>query len=407
MLVLDGTLQPVEMITVACADELISQHSSMQLSIDSRGLEDALGVSLQDPLYSDRDQPPFDRVMMDGYAVHAEASKQTNPTLDLVSLQLAGEKPQTLARVDQCIEVATGAALPRGSGRVLPYEASRREGKKIFVRQWPSSTYVHWRGSDCRAGDVLLPARTEMHAPQLGLAAAIGACQISGVRPPRIAILSTGDELVSCDSHPGKYQVRASNAVAIRGALKQAGYRHVFLRHVKDQVDSMKSVLDELFAEVDILLSIGCISRGVSDLLPQLFKDFGVTQVFHRVAQRPGRPMWFGSRGSRQVVFGLPGNPNSALICFYRYVIPFLACILGARPRQIYAKLAPGFHSHSHLTRFVLVRVRYTKDGTCLAFPLDASNSGDLVSLALADGFVELAPGISGPKAAPLYEWRL
>ena len=224
---------------------------------------------------------------------------------------------------------------------------------------------------------------------------------------PKIAIIATGDELVGAEAQIKPWQIRRSNTTAITSALLSQGY-DASEYHLKDDLEVLREKLKQLLHECDMLILTGGVSMGKFDFVPQVFKELGVEEVFHKVTQRPGKPLWFGKKGNK-TIFGLPGNPVSAVINFHRYIIPQLAISLGQDiSKPVYASLNDDFVFRKNMTRFLPVVVTSSNDGKLLAKHQSTNGSGDFGALSGSDGFLELDAEISEFKqgyTAPFYPW--
>lgn len=382
------------MLTPAEADAAIAAVLG-QVPEQELPLAQCAGRVLRREVRAERDAPPFDRVAMDGIAVAASAG--TRRSFRIAGVQAAGSPPLTLHSTDECIEVMTGAMLPAGCDTVVPVERIRvANGSATFEDGYAplAGQHVHRRASDARAGDLLLTPGTPLGAPEIAIAASAGLPRLAVSRLPRIAVISTGDELVEPGLPVLDHQIRRSNSHGLAAALALAGYPPGTDLHLPDDAAELQRSLARELDRHDVLVLSGGVSAGRFDHVPAALAAQGVQQVFHQVAQRPGRPLWFGIRAPGKLVFALPGNPVSVLVCLARYVIPALAAQSGARPvAERTAALARPFEFKAPLTCFLPVTLRYDRDGRTLAEPRPTGGSGDFISLAGTDGFVELPPG--------------
>ena len=398
-----------ELISVAEAQALIAAHMP-SFGSEAVPLAEAAGRILRQPLHAEHDHPPFDRVMMDGIAVRWQASLPR--ALALVGAQLAGMAVQSLAVDDTCLEVTTGAMVPVGGDCVIPVEQIRRDGDRYLLAddcQPRPGQFIHRRGSDCSAGALLLEAGIRIGAPEMALLAANGVSRVTVGAMPSIAIVSTGDELVAVDAPLGEGQIRRSNDVAIAAALRLHGFDRVALKYVADDVAMTRDLLAELLASHDVLILSGGVSMGQRDYVPAALDALGVRRVFHRIAQKPGKPMWFGVGPQQQTVFALPGNPVSALVCAIRYVRPALLASMGraAEPGEVVC-LGGAADTNATLACFVPVHVEADPSGRLIAYPVPSRTSGDFSSLPRTHGVVELPPASTAAHAgtvASLYRW--
>jgi molybdopterin molybdotransferase len=406
-------------LTKPAAATLITPHAAQQaiealvtrLPIESRALELCLGQTLREDVYAERDNPPFDRVCMDGIAIDSASFSAGTRRYRIQGTQAAGAPALTLAAPSNAIEVTTGAVLPKGADTVIPLEEYAVVGDVASVRSDASGgayRNVARRGSDSRRDVPMLEAGARLGAREIAVAAAAGFDRLNIARPPRVAVISTGNELVAPGRPIADHQVRDSNAYALRAALSEHGVTEVEGEHVADDEGLIERSLHRHLGERDMIVLIGGVSHGKLDLVRAALAASGVQEVVHQVAQRPGKPMWFGVGPQRQAVFGLPGNPVAALTCLRRYVVPAIARALGApamRPEPIaLASPAPG----GRLAHFVPVRLRHDDLGRVAAVPGAPHGSGDFLALAGTDGFVELPPSATDLPAgfvADFYRW--
>ncbi|MFO1426131.1 MAG: molybdopterin molybdotransferase MoeA [Steroidobacteraceae bacterium] len=384
------------MISPAEADGLIGQHLNC-LPIESLPLTQCAGAILRENVYGERDQPPFDRVAMDGIAIDSAAVRQGARRLHVQALQAAGDPPLTLANGQHCIEIMTGAMLPTGCDAVVPVEQIRTaEGFATLGDDAAPEPYanVHRRGSDSRQGALLLAAGGRLGAPEIAVAAGAGMARIRVSAQPTIIVVSTGNELVEPGEPIEPHQIRRSNAYGIVTALRQRSFLRVADDHVVDDAEALRRRLRVHLDTHDILILSGGVSMGRLDLVPQVLQSLGVREVFHKISQRPGKPMWFGIGPTGTAVFALPGNPVSTLVCLSRYVFPALYAAMGLAPAvEERLALAAAVEVRPALTYFMPVRIRADDWGRAWAHPAPTNGSGDFTSLAGTDGFVELPPG--------------
>lgn len=365
----------------------------LPLNTESVPLAEATGRVLREPVDADRDFPPFHRVTMDGIAYAWDSLPDR--TLVVAGVQHAGELPQRCPP-QQCLEVMTGAVLPRGTDTVVRYEDvefAEADGKKTAtIRTVPDrpGQSVHRQGADQRQGDVLLKPGTWLQSPDIAVAASVGKAQLLVSQLPSVGIVSTGDELVDVDETPLPHQIRQSNAYALQAALATLGVPATRY-HLSDEQAAVYAGIEQALEQHDLLLISGGVSRGKRDYVPEALRTAGVTERFHRVQQRPGKPFWFGQCSPDKVVFGLPGNPVSTLVGFYRYVKPWLLESLGQTPAHpLRASLSESVEFLPELTYFLGVSVRVANNGKLMATPQPGNGSGDFANLVDCQGFLEL-----------------
>ncbi len=404
-------MQAGTLITPRLAEEAIYSRLTC-LPIESLPLTQCVGATLRENIYAERDQPPFDRVAMDGMAVDSEALRRGLKRFRVQGVQAAGAPPVRLGDGDVAIEVMTGAILPPGSDCVIPVEQLEvAEGYASLSAAVVNSPYqnVHRRGSDSRQGALLLEAGTLLRAPEIAVAASAGMARVRVSSQPAVMIISTGDELIEPGDPIADYQVRRSNAYAVAATLRTRGFGRVGDDHVPDDEALMRERLALHLTTHEVVILSGGVSMGKFDLVPKVLQQLGVQEVFHRIAQRPGKPMWFGIGPHGQAVFGLPGNPVSTLVCLIRYVIPAIAEAMGTKralPERL--ALAAPVTFQQALTYFLPVAIDHDDWGRPWANPRRPNGSGDFLSLTGTDGFVELPPGPNTyPKGfvTTVYRW--
>ncbi len=404
-------MQAGTLFTPRLAEEAI--HSRLTcLPIESLPLTQCVGGTLRENIYAERDQPPFDRVAMDGMAVDSEALRRGVKRFRIQGMQAAGAPQLKLTSGEGAIEVMTGAVLPLGSDCVIPIEQLEVAGGFVSLNApVVESPYqnVDRRGNDSRQGTLLLEAGTLLRAPEIAVAASAGMARVRVSSQPAVMVISTGDELIEPGDPIADYQVRRSNAYAVAATLRARGLGRVGDDHVPDDEDLMCERLALHLTTHEVVVLSGGVSMGKFDLVPKVLQQLGVQEVFHKIAQRPGRPMWFGIGPQGQAVFGLPGNPVSTLVCLVRYVIPAIAEAMGTKRPQL-ERLAlgqPVTFQHA-LTYFLPVAIEHDDWGRPWANPRRPNGSGDFLSLTGTDGFVELPPGPNTyPKGfvATVYRW--
>lgn len=390
------------MIPFSSAIDLLLKQVPIMLTARIR-IENAAGRVLRQEIRADRDFPPFDRVMMDGFAMRSADFNQGR-RFRLTGIAPAGQPAATLPQsFHVCLEVMTGAPLPIGCDCIVPVEETTRFADDITVSDSfdpVAGRFIHRRGSDTLSGEILLTPGTLLGSREIGVAASCGAAVVEVSQHPRITIIPTGDELVDVDAQPAPHQIRQSNGHAIRASLQRAGYSSLLMEPLKDDAnaDDLRSALESS----DWLILTGAVSKGARDFVPELLDSLGCQKLFHSVAQRPGKPAgcWVGPSG--QIVMALPGNPVSALTGLHAFVLPALAVALGLpqpKPRQIMPTQTlsglPGMTHH--------LPVKLCDDGR--ARPAPTGNSGDFIGLLSSDGFVTLPPQGEVSSALPFTPW--
>jgi molybdopterin molybdotransferase len=398
------------LISPAEAEAQIRAHAAL-LPATSLPLTELVGATLRERVVAAFDQPPFDRVTMDGIAFAFASYELGRRSFRIAGTQAAGAPPLALHNSEHCFEVMTGAMLPGGCDCVVPVERiSVADGvAQLAPDAAPESRgNIHERGTDSRRGQELLRPGIRLGPAEVAVVAANGQTHASVTRAPRIAVISTGDELVEPGKPLAEWQIHRSNAYAVMAALQRLGFARPTLDHLPDDVDVLRERLAAHLQTHDVLVLSGGVSMGRFDYIPQVLAELGVRVVFHKVAQRPGKPLWFGVGAAGQTVYALPGNPVSTLVCLVRYVFAGLETSLGTaqRPPESIVLAAP-FAVKPALAMFIPVQI-VSQAGRRQAVPKPTHGSGDFTSLVGTDGFVELPPGpatVAAGTAVALYSW--
>jgi molybdopterin molybdotransferase len=371
------------------------------LGIERLSITTALGRVLAEEIHSPRDIPGFDNSAMDGYAVRAAdvaLASETNPVrLEVIETVGAGSMPARTIGPGQTARTMTGAPIAAGADAIVQVERTRSEGTWVeIMASAEAGAFVRPRGEDLRLGELVTSAGKILTPSDLGTIASLNRAMVDVWRRPRVAIVATGDELVDVDRVPTGAQVVNSSAYALAGAIREAGGEPVMLKVARDQPEEVRARLAEALA-FDVVLSTGGVSVGQFDHVKVVMDELGLRQLFHGVAQRPGRPLKFGTIGGRPV-FGLPGNPVSTMVCFYLYVRPALLRMSGATETglpRVAVRCAEAIKLAANLTEFVRVRLE-RRGAEVFASTTGYQGSGVLSSLSRADGL------LIGPAAVSL-----
>jgi molybdopterin molybdotransferase len=306
----------------------------------------------------------------------------------------------------------TGAVLPKGCDCVVPIERARvADGVASLADDYQPERrqFVHAQGSDHGQGTEVLSPGVVISPLDVAIIASCGLAEAVVSRRPVIRVLSTGNELVPAGAAIEPHQVRLSNGPAVQAMLARQGFDDCRDEHLPDDPGTLRRRIAAHLADADVLLLSGGVSMGKADFVPRVLAELGVDVVYHKISQRPGKPMWFGIGPDGEAVFALPGNPVSTLVCCRQYVLPALFAASGRSPRAgEWAILTEDVTFRPDLTCFLPVRVASDVDGVIRAHPVPTNTSGDFTSLAGTDGYVELAREQSffprgGP--VPLHRW--
>jgi molybdopterin molybdotransferase len=384
------------MITVEEALALVSEHAR-RLASRRVTLSDAVGLVLAEDVASDINSPPYDKSLMDGYAVVASDRQPERQVLEEVA---AGDVPRRPVIPGFATRLMTGAPLPEGADAVIPVEQTVLvNGMTVRFLQVDiqPGQHVMRLGTSLRAGDVVLRTGALLRPIEIAILAEIGHGMVEVQPRPRVAVLPTGNELVPIGERPAVGQIRNSNGPMLVAAATRADAEGIELPVARDELANLRSLVEEGLA-ADVLLLSGGVSAGKFDLVPQVLAELGVEQVFHKVAIRPGKPIWFGVKelaNRRVLVYGLPGNPVSSLVCFELFVRPAIAKLAGhefSATDSISARLS---HGYSHKGgRAACLPARMTSSNAHPGAPsveiLPWHGSADMATLAQANGLVRL-----------------
>ena len=356
-------------------------------------IDECAGRILQETVKADRPLPPFNRSMMDGYAIRAAEITLTD-TFSICAHIFAGSPAQVLNdNLGSCAEIMTGAVVPSGADCIVPYETTEllTDGRIRLLKpaEHFSGSCIHPAGSDHPANETLLNEKTRLGTREIAIAATCGYSQLQVSTIPAIAIVSTGDELVDVDVTPAPHQIRRSNDLAIETALSNAKLSAKTRNHLPDAITLSKIKLAELIRSNTFVIISGGISMGTKDYIPTALDELGLINHFHGVKQKPGKPFGFWSSPDC-AVFTLPGNPLSALVALHHYVLPAIEHAMGAPEKHSAhtVQLVDPIKTRDDITVFLPIKL-----GTGnIAHSYPAQNSADLVRILQSDGYIELAP---------------
>ena len=391
----------IVMITYEEALHIISEHHFEQ-KVETVPLNKANGRVLAQQVTADRDLPPYDRVTMDGIAICFGAYAVGRRTFSIEKTIGAGTPKSSLENAGHCVQIMTGAIMPRGADTVIRYEdVTIADGTATLNEEVFPQQNIHFKGEDKKAGEVVLMAGKTLDAPDLIAAAAVGCSELEVVKLPKAAIITTGDELTGIDESPLAHQVRRSGNYGIQNLLTQWGLESQQY-HLKDDKKQMKDALSIILKRYDLLVITGGVSKGKFDHLPEVLTGLGVEKHFHKVAQRPGKPFWFGT-AKGTTVFALPGNQVSSFACTLVYIRHWLQSSQGQSTELSMIQLVEDVTFMPNLTCFQECSIEVTKQGQLVAKALKGNGSGDFAKLTQADGFVVLPQNKNVFKAGEFY----
>jgi molybdopterin molybdotransferase len=381
-----------DLLTVAQAIDILDAVEVTPRAVELP-LGDADGLVLAEPIVADRDYPPFDKSLMDGFAVRSADAATAPVELKLVGEIAAGQEADRGLARGETMAIMTGAPLPPGADGVIPVEDSQspQADRVTLLRAAVPGRYIARRGSDVRHGQTVLSAGTLLGPAQLAVAASVGAARVKAFAKPTAAVLATGDELVPIDATPGPAQIRNSNSATLVSLLERLGCDVVDLGVVRDEPALVRDALADAMRRCDVLFVTGGMSMGAHDHVPRTLRELGVDLKITKLRIKPGKPFVFGTKpaGSERrtaYVFGLPGNPVSGFVCTLRLAVRLLARLRGTdpEPRWLTGRLIEPLPANGP-REFYLPAILDREGGVV---PLLWKGSADVFTLASADALL-------------------
>lgn len=379
----------MEHLTVTAAQRCVMESVKL-LGSETVRLDRSLGRVLAEDILANRDQPPYDVSAMDGFAIRSADVVNVPAVLELVEDIKAGGLPNRAVQAGQCARIMTGAPMPQGADAVIRVEDTHAVSD-LQVRidcSVKAGNDIRPRGESMRFGEVVLHRGTEITPGVIGMLAMVKRADVPVYRQPRVAILSTGDELEGLNEPFDASKIPDANSHALMAQVQALGIEPVQMGIARDDPDELRRYLQQGL-QFDVLLVSGGTSVGVHDYVRPTLEALGVQMKFWRVAMKPGHPAAFGIAASTYV-FGLPGNPVSSMVCFEQFVLPALRGMMGnSRPhrRTVEATVAREVKHRPGRTEFVRVML-HRQGGGYVAVPTGAQGSGMLSSMARADGLL-------------------
>lgn len=370
------------------------------LPAETTPLAAAIGRVLAEDVTAVRDQPPFRASAMDGWALRAADAPGE---LVIVGESAAGRGYDGAVAPGQAVRIFTGAAVPDGCDTVVIQEDAERDGERVRVPEARPSANVRPAGGDFRAGATLLRRGDRIDAWRLSLAAAAGRAELAVTRRPRVAVLSTGEEIIEAPATPGRFQIYNSGTPALAAMIAGWGGEAVPARPVRDDLDATIAAMRA--AQADILVTIGGASVGDHDLVRAAAGALGLELKVASIAIRPGKPTFFGTLGDGRRLLGLPGNPASAFVCAELFLKPIIAACLGApaEPRLVTAKLETPLAVNGPREHWMRAKLGYA-DGQLTVQPYRDQDSSLVTVFAVADALLKRSPGAPAADAGAVVE---
>lgn len=395
------------MVSVQEAKSLI-QSTVPVLYPEQKILSEAVGQVLAEEVVSPLALPPFRQSSMDGHALHHDDVTQAATTLPVVAESRAGNAtPQTLQR-GTAVHILTGAPVPDGATAVVMKEKIERANNEAIIQQFPvlEGQNVRSIGQQIQKGDVAMPKNTYLTPGSVGFLAGMNVQTVKVYRRPSVGILVTGDELVQPGNNTPLHfgQIYESSSSMLAAVLRAEGITEIDIRYVADDEAATIAALRELTENNDVVLSTGGVSVGDYDFVGTALEEIGVETVFYKVRQRPGRPLFFG-RNDDTIIFALPGNPASTLVCYYEYVLPALRLMSGRTDCFLPRIKLPITHAFSFQgERDEFLKATATTEAVT---PLDGQESFVLRSFAVANALIYLPSSQNSVEPGDLVEAHL
>lgn len=392
-----------EFISVADAKVILkSQHlksSSVKLPLLT-----CLGKFSTNSVLAPMDVPSFDNSAMDGYAIAWDDAGEGREVVEVIQ---AGASPDFVLEKGKAVRIYTGAPVPEGADTVIPQEYVTRTGSNIYFKSegFFRGSNVRRRGAQCKVGWEVVPAGTKITPGTIGLLASLGIQEIEVFSSPKVVVILTGDEIIDLGKPLKPGQIYNSNGPALQSYLQALGVQDVQLVKVKDAESEVTRVIAEALADSDFVLLTGGISVGDFDFVKGSLEQNGVKQLFYKIRQRPGKPLFVGRKGEK-LIFALPGNPASVLSCFIQYVKPSLLSCMGhpeAWKQPVYLPIAADFDKKPPLTFFLKAKIQSGK-----IHLLPGQESFNLLPFGVADGLVEIPQDLDHVEEGSLvafYPW--
>ncbi len=365
------------MISTADALQIVLENSG-QPEVIQVPLNQAVGYVLADDVHSDIDMPPFNRSAMDGFAISGEGHRY-----ELLEEIAAGNPDTITLKQGFAAPIMTGAPVPEGADRIVIVENSRVEESVLYLDEVPDpGANICWRGEDIKGGHMVLEHGTRLACQHLGLAASAGRGFLSVFSRPRIALVTTGTEVIPPTWIPSPGTVRNANMPLMNAQLSLGGFPVDLSIHSADDPESLKATFEQLMKCVDVLIIAGGVSKGTRDFVPSVLESLKVELHIRTVAQKPGKPLLFGNDPDGRPVFGLPGNPVSVMVSIEEYVLPLLrkrAGCKGYHKRIYHGEITFDYRKKPGRLHFLRV-IAYREGNSWKLHHPESSGSGDLMS---------------------------
>lgn len=392
------------MITVSKALKMISRETPT-LAVERIALEDSIGRVLAEDIVADSDLPPFDRSQMDGYAVKAADTTGAPVTLKLVGESAAGRGWRKVLKAGEAIRIMTGAAVPVGADAVQKLEVAREDdGTLTLLEPTEFGRFIVPKGREIKKGKTVLMAGERITPANISIPAAFGYARVKVAKRPRVAIISTGTEIVDIKKKPGRDQIRNSNSIMLKSLCEQAGAIATVYPNVGDDISDLRSQISDAVRNSDVFITTGGVSVGKYDLTKLALRELGAEIFFERVALKPGKPTVFG-RLKKSLVFGLPGNPVSAAVTFYLFVRKSISIMQGMTSSELEPATAiasKDLKSTKERDVYLPSALEITHNGQLFVEAVNWHGSSDFIGFSHADALAIIPKGSSIEAGDPV-----
>lgn len=363
-------------------------NSARVAGTENTGFQQALGRVLAEDVFSDTDMPPFDKSAVDGYACRREDLAEN---LEVIEIIPAGRQPEKKIVPGTCSKIMTGGLVPEGAETVLMVEDVMETGtNRIRFAKEKTAANICYQGEDVKQGQLVLSQGTLIRPQEIAVLASVGCINPKVYRRPRVAVISTGDELVEPTDNPQLSQIRNSNASQLIAQIQRSGAIPIYFGIALDTEDSTRKLVSSALDRCDVVLLTGGVSMGDFDYVPAVLRDLGIKLLFESIAVQPGRPTIFGT-GQEKCLFGLPGNPVSSFVQFEFLVRPLLSAMMGHQYKPLVIKLPMGVsYARRNIKRKSLLPV-FIKENK--VFPVEYHGSAHIHSYIFAEGIVAVEIG--------------
>ncbi len=386
----------------------LSNQSPIKNSREVISLQESLGRVLAIPIIADRDYPPFNRSAMDGIAIRLEDFKNQPLIAQVIETIYAGQSSKKKLEDKQAYRIMTGASVPENANAVIQLEKIEWIDKNIAAFEFTPKIWqnIAKKGEDIQKGEVWIKENTVVTPYLIGVLSSLGYNQIEAIKPPKVVVISTGDELVDINKNPNDFEIRGSSLYVLKAMLESWGIANAKTIYLTDEKEKIENYISNVLLENDLIITTGGVSAGDTDFLPSLLESIGFSKYFHKVNIKPGKPIWAGHHAKKNcMVFGLPGNPLSTQISFILFVQRWLQLWFGLPIKKpLLYSCCEEIKRNPNLDIF-LPAVLENHNGKVCAKPIKNNGSGDVISTGLMQGFIKIPRGKEFLSVNETVEW--